>query len=89
MLEARFKNRHLQLAHFASNDINTLRPVLSSSPHSCKILACSSSTPDYAAKHTEVGVEGVKLLRNVSLGDDTKVERVVEEVVVKSELTAE
>lgn len=41
------------------------------------------------SKHTEVGVEGVKLLRNVSLGDDTKVERVVEEVVVKGELTAE
>lgn len=58
-------------------------------PIAVRILACRSSTPDYTAKHTEVGVEGVKLLRNVSLGDDTKVERVVEEVVVKGKLTAE
>lgn len=58
-----------ELAHFASNDVDTLRPVLSSTAHS------------------EVGVEGVKLLSNVSLGDNTKVERVVEEVVVKGELT--
>lgn len=58
-------------------------------PIAVRILACRSSTPDYTAKHTEVGVKGVKLLRNVSLGDDTKVERVVEEVVVKGELTAE
>lgn len=58
-------------------------------PIAARILACTPSRPDYAAKHTEVGVEGVKLLSNVSLGDNTKVERVVEEVVVKGELTAE
>lgn len=30
-----FENRHLQLAHFAGNNVNALRPVLSPSAHSC------------------------------------------------------
>jgi hypothetical protein len=38
--------------------------------------------------HGKVGVKGRELLRLVSLGDNTKVVRVVKEVVVKGEVTA-
>ena len=38
--------------------------------------------------HGKVGVEGRELLGCISLGDNTKVVRVVEEVVVKGEVTA-
>lgn len=37
---------------------------------------------------TEIGVEAAELLGDVSLGDHTKVVRVVEEVVVEGEVTA-
>jgi hypothetical protein len=40
-------------------------------------------------KLTEEGVEGRELLLDVTLGNDTKVERVVQEVVVEGEVTAE
>ena len=59
--------------------------------HNAPLLHLASRDVDgvglTATAHGEVGVEGRKALALVALGDDVERRRVVEDVVVKSEVT--